>query len=194
MRASRFLALVFRQKLSSSRLGLELGGPLFAAHVVADLHGISIEFINGKHGLSFVWPFASGDVHRLGRGFWIAFHRPFVGAFTGGHCVLVAVDHQLDHFLELISQAGAMRYLPIALALLCAGILQVLALEADVTFGWGFAIVILQTVASVIGAYIVSLLFGLVLEYAEVHMHGEPSENVLTPHMTGEQGQVEQER
>ena len=86
-----------------------------------------------------------------------------------------------------------MRYLPLALALLCAGILQVLALEADVTFGWGFVIVILQTIASVIGAYIVSLLFGVVLQMAEVHMHGEPAENVLTPHMIDEPEQREPE-
>jgi hypothetical protein len=94
----------------------------------------------------------------------------------------------------IISQAGAVRYLPIALALVIAGILQVLALNADVTFGWGFVIVILQTVASIIGAYIVSLLFGVVLEFAEMRMHGEPSENVLSPHMPAEPGQVEEER
>lgn len=83
----------------------------------------------------------------------------------------------------IISQAGALRFLPIALALCCAGIFQVFALEAEVTFGWGFCIVLLQTVASVIGAYIVALLFTVILQYAEWHMEGEPSESAVNPQM-----------
>jgi hypothetical protein len=63
----------------------------------------------------------------------------------------------------LVSQAGPLRLVPFALGLLVAGLVQFVVLQADVTFGFGLLIVVLQWVATVVAGYIVSLLFGVIL-------------------------------
>jgi hypothetical protein len=74
----------------------------------------------------------------------------------------------------IISQVGPIRYLPIVFALCTAGILQVLVLEGDVTFGWGFLIVFIQTLATVVSSYILSLVLGSVLQSAGLTLEGPP--------------------
>jgi hypothetical protein len=74
----------------------------------------------------------------------------------------------------IISQVGPVRWLPIVFALCGAGILQVFVLEAEVTFHWAFFIFMLQTVATYISAYILSLVFGSVLQSAGWTIQGEP--------------------
>jgi hypothetical protein len=63
----------------------------------------------------------------------------------------------------LVSQAGPLRLVPFALGLFAAGLVQFVVLQADVTFGFGLLIVVLQWVATVVAGYIVSLLLGVVL-------------------------------
>jgi hypothetical protein len=74
----------------------------------------------------------------------------------------------------IISYLGPLKYLPIVFAICAAGILQVFVLEAEVTFGWGLLIVALQTVATYIGAYLVSLVLGSVLQSAGFTIQAEP--------------------
>ena len=74
-----------------------------------------------------------------------------------------------------------------------AGILQVLVLEGDVTFGWGFLIVILQTVASVIGVYRVVALRRRYPDGGSPHAR-RACRDGLVPHMTDEPEQREPAR
>ena len=75
----------------------------------------------------------------------------------------------------IISYMGPLKYLPIVFALCGAGILQVLVLEAEVTFAWAFFIFMLQTVATYISAYILSLVLGSVLKSSGWTIEGEPN-------------------
>jgi hypothetical protein len=63
----------------------------------------------------------------------------------------------------IVSHAGPLRFVPFVVGLFVAGLLQFIVLEADVTFGFGLLIVILQWVATFVAGYIVSLLFGVAL-------------------------------
>jgi hypothetical protein len=63
----------------------------------------------------------------------------------------------------LVSQAGPLRVVPFILGLCVAGLVQFVVLQADVSFGIGFLIVVLQWAATVVAGYIVSLLFGVLL-------------------------------
>ncbi len=75
----------------------------------------------------------------------------------------------------IISYVGPLKWLPIVFALCGAGILQVLVLEAEVTFAWAFFIFMLQTVATYISAYILSLVLGSVLKSSGWTVEGEPN-------------------
>ncbi len=75
---------------------------------------------------------------------------------------------------QIISYLGPLKYLPFVFAICAAGILQVCVLEAEVTFGWGLGIVVIQTIATCISAYIVSLVLGSVLQSAGWTVQGEP--------------------
>jgi hypothetical protein len=63
----------------------------------------------------------------------------------------------------IVSHAGPLRFVPIVFALCAAGVLQFIVLQADVTFRWGLFIVLLQWGATLLAAYIVSLVFGVAL-------------------------------
>jgi hypothetical protein len=63
----------------------------------------------------------------------------------------------------LVSQAGPLRLVPFGLGLFVAALVQFVVLQADVTFGFGLLIVVLQWGATLVAGYIVSLLFGVVL-------------------------------
>jgi hypothetical protein len=63
----------------------------------------------------------------------------------------------------LVSLTGPLRLVPFALGVFAAGLVQFVVLQADVTFGFGLLIVVLQWVATVVAGYMVSLLFGVVL-------------------------------
>ncbi len=67
----------------------------------------------------------------------------------------------------IISNAGPVRYLPFVFALCVAGTLQVIILEASVTFRFGLLIVLLQWGATAVAGYIVALLFGVALSQAD---------------------------
>jgi hypothetical protein len=64
----------------------------------------------------------------------------------------------------VISHAGPLRYLGPIFALCVAGILQVIVLQAEVTFRWGLLIFVLQTVATAVAGYILALVLGVALE------------------------------
>jgi hypothetical protein len=64
----------------------------------------------------------------------------------------------------VISRAGPLRYLPFVFALCAAGVLQVIVLQAEVTFRFGLLIFLLQWGATLVAGYVVSLLFGVGLE------------------------------
>jgi hypothetical protein len=63
----------------------------------------------------------------------------------------------------LVSLAGPLRLVPFILGVFVAALVQFVVLQADVTFGFGLLIVVLQWAATVVAGYIVSLLFGVVL-------------------------------
>jgi hypothetical protein len=64
----------------------------------------------------------------------------------------------------VVSQAGPLRYLGPVFALCIAGIVQVIVLQADVTFRWGLVIFLLQTVATAVAGYVVALVLGVALD------------------------------
>jgi hypothetical protein len=65
----------------------------------------------------------------------------------------------------VVGQAPAMlRWLAPIFALCIAGILQVIVLQADVTFRWGLIIFLLQTVATAVAGYILMLVLGVGLQ------------------------------
>lgn len=63
----------------------------------------------------------------------------------------------------IISMAGPLRYLPIVFALCAAGVLQMILLEAEVTFRFGLLIVLLQWGATAVAGYLLGLIFGVAL-------------------------------
>jgi hypothetical protein len=65
---------------------------------------------------------------------------------------------------EVISHAGPLRYLPPIFALCVAGILEVVVLQAEVTFRWGLVIFLLHSGATLAAAYVLSLVFGVALD------------------------------
>ncbi len=67
---------------------------------------------------------------------------------------------------HIINHAGPLRYLPFIFGLCAAGVLQVIVLQAEVTFRFGLLIAGLQWGATVVAGYVVSLLFGVALSGA----------------------------
>jgi hypothetical protein len=61
----------------------------------------------------------------------------------------------------VISRAGPLRYLPFVFALCAVGVLQVIVLQAEVTFRFGLLIFLLQWGAALVAGYVVGLLFGV---------------------------------
>src|SRR4051812_42409875 len=61
----------------------------------------------------------------------------------------------------VISHAGPLRYLPFVFALCAVGVLQVIVLQAEVTFRFGLLIFLLQWGAALVAGYVVGLLFGV---------------------------------
>jgi hypothetical protein len=64
----------------------------------------------------------------------------------------------------IISLAGPLRYLPIIFAFCVAGMLQVVVMQAEVTFRWGLLIFVVQFGATAAAAYVLSLVFGFALD------------------------------
>ena len=64
---------------------------------------------------------------------------------------------------HIINHAGPLRYLPFIFGLCAAGVLQVIVLQAEVTFRFGLLIAALQWGGTVVAGYVVSLLFGVAL-------------------------------
>ena len=63
----------------------------------------------------------------------------------------------------IVSQVGFVKYLPFVFALCVAGVLQLVVLQAQVTFRFGLLIFLMQWVATVVAGYIVGLVFGAAL-------------------------------
>jgi hypothetical protein len=74
----------------------------------------------------------------------------------------------------IISQAGRLRYLPFVFALCAAGTLQVIILQASVTFRVGLVIVLLQWGATAVAGYIMTLLMGVALSEADKAQQATP--------------------
>jgi len=90
----------------------------------------------------------------------------------------------------IVSHTGFLRFVPIILAVFVAGLLQFIVLQADVTFGFGLLIVVLQWVATVVAGYVVSLLFGVALSAIGATLQGEPGR--FAPEQTRQQAEPEQ--
>jgi hypothetical protein len=63
----------------------------------------------------------------------------------------------------IVSHSGFLKYLPFIFALCVAGVLQLVVLQAEVTFRFGLLIFLLQWFATAVAGYIVALLFGVTL-------------------------------
>ena len=63
----------------------------------------------------------------------------------------------------IVSQVGILKYLPFVFALCVAGTLQVIVLQAQVTYRWGLLVLLIQWVPTLVSIYILSLLFGAAL-------------------------------
>lgn len=63
----------------------------------------------------------------------------------------------------VVSMAGPLKYIPFVFALCAAGVLQVIVLQAQVTFRFGLLIFLLQWFATAVAGYILALLFGVAL-------------------------------
>jgi hypothetical protein len=63
----------------------------------------------------------------------------------------------------IVSHAGPLKYLPFVFGLCVAGVLQVVVLQAQVTFRFGLLIFLMQWGATFVAGYVVSLLFGVAL-------------------------------
>jgi hypothetical protein len=66
----------------------------------------------------------------------------------------------------IVSHAGMLRFLPFIFALCAAGVLQLIVLQAEVTFRFGLLIVLLQWTATAVAGYVLGLLFGVALSTA----------------------------
>jgi hypothetical protein len=66
----------------------------------------------------------------------------------------------------IITHAGPLRYMPFIFGLCAAGVLQVIVLQAEVTFRFGLVIAALQWGATAVAGYVVALLFGVGLSAA----------------------------
>jgi hypothetical protein len=62
---------------------------------------------------------------------------------------------------HIVSHSGPVKYLPFVFALCVAGVLQLIVLQAQVTFRFGLLIFLMQWVATGVAGYILSLLFGV---------------------------------
>jgi hypothetical protein len=69
---------------------------------------------------------------------------------------------QLKWFI--VSHAGPLKYLPFVFGLCVAGVLQLIVLQAQVTFRFGLLIFLMQWGATFVAGYVVSLLFGVALD------------------------------
>jgi hypothetical protein len=87
----------------------------------------------------------------------------------------------------VISHAGPLRYLPFIFALCAVGVLQVIVLQAEVTFRIGLFIFVLQWAATLVTGYVVSLLFGVGLE--AIGWKPEPPPVAPVPQQTQQQPQ-----
>jgi hypothetical protein len=63
----------------------------------------------------------------------------------------------------VISMAGPLKYIPFVFALCAAGVLQVIVLQAQVTFRFGLLIFLMQWIVTVVAGYILALVFGVAL-------------------------------
>jgi hypothetical protein len=66
----------------------------------------------------------------------------------------------------IVSHAGMLRFLPFIFALCAAGVLQLIVLQAEVTFRFGLLIVLMQWGATGVAAYVLGLVFGVALSSA----------------------------
>jgi hypothetical protein len=92
----------------------------------------------------------------------------------------------------VVSQAGALRFLPFIVAIVVASFLQFIVLQAQVSFGWGLLIVILQWGATIVAGYVVSLSFGVVLN--TIGWTSQPTSVARAPAQPAKQAQAKSAR
>jgi hypothetical protein len=68
--------------------------------------------------------------------------------------------------LAVLNHAGPLHYVPFVFGLCAAGVLQVIVLQAEITFRFGLLICLLQWGATAVAGYVLSLLFGVGLSAA----------------------------
>jgi hypothetical protein len=66
--------------------------------------------------------------------------------------------------LAIVSHGGPLKYLPYIFGMCAAGVLQVIILEAQVTFRWGLVVFAMQWAATLVAGYLLSLVLGVGLE------------------------------
>jgi hypothetical protein len=92
----------------------------------------------------------------------------------------------------IVSHAGPLKYLPFIFALCVAGVLQVIVLQAQVTFRIGLLIFLMQWGSTFVAGYVVSLLFGVALS----SIGWTPPEQAMTqaPYQQGQDPRTKQAR
>lgn len=99
---------------------------------------------------------------------------------------------------QIVNHAGPLRYLPFIFGLCAAGVLQVIVLQAEVTFRFGLLIAALQWGATVVAGYVVSLLFGVALSGAgwqpQPEGAGQPAAPQAAPQQAEGAGPTAQEQ
>jgi hypothetical protein len=68
--------------------------------------------------------------------------------------------------LAVLNHSGPLHYVPFVFGLCAAGVLQVIVLQAEITFRFGLLICLLQWGATAVAGYVLSLLFGVGLSAA----------------------------
>jgi hypothetical protein len=93
--------------------------------------------------------------------------------------------------LFVISHAGPLRYLPYVFGLCAAGVLQVIVLQAQVTFRMGLVVFALQWFATFVAGYLVGLLFGVGL--SAIGWNPEQPPVAAAPDQTQKQARARQQ-
>ncbi len=92
--------------------------------------------------------------------------------------------------LAIISQGGPLKYIPYLFGLCAAGVLQVIVLQAQVTFRMGLVVFALQWAATLVAGYLLALVMGVGL--SAVGWTPEPPPITPSPESPREQAKAKQ--
>src|SRR5581483_1258989 len=96
--------------------------------------------------------------------------------------------------LAIIGHGGPLKYIPYIFGLCAAGVLQVIVLQAQVTFRMGLVIFALQWAATLVAGYLVSLVMGVGLSAIGWQPEPPPVAPTPTPEQAREMAKARQAR